>query len=114
MLMSIDKCFDAWMPAMRFALGRQKAFEAQRKMRPIIERAQQAEREGRIKDMQPLMAMCNPTKDIKDGFWRLEIRFSPIEDGKPLPPRSWITTILQPEDDDDRPSASQAREAVQG
>ena len=113
MQMSIDKCFAAWMPHMRLTLGRKRAFEAERKMRPIIERAQEAEREGRIKDMQPLMAMCNPTKNIEAGYWRLEIRFAPIEGGKPLHHRSWITTILEPENDDDR-SAPQARQAVQG
>lgn len=113
MLMSVDKCMTAWMPHMRATLGRQRAFKAERLMRPIIERAQEAERAGKIKDMQPLMAMCNPTENILDGYWRLEIRFAPIEDGKPLPHRSWITTILQPEEDDDRP-APQARQAVQG
>ena len=113
MLLSIDKCLAAWLPAMRFALGPRQALKAQNIMRPIIERAQSAEDEKRISDMQPLIANCNPTADIKAGWYRMEIRYHPIEDGKKQPARSWIATILKPEEDDDEPSSPETRKAIQ-
>jgi len=113
MLMSVDECFKCWMPAIIQSLGSAiKAREACDRMRPIIERAKTAEREGRISDMQPLMAMCNPTEDCRRGIWRLEIRYTPVVDGRKGEPTSFIKTILG--NPDDRPAPAQARAAVEG
>jgi hypothetical protein len=113
MLLSTEKCLDCWFPAMKFALGFKRAKQAQRAMKVVIDKAKEAELEGRIKDMQPLFATCNPTSSIHEGFYRLEIRYHPVVDGQKLQARSWITTVLEPEEDDDRLS-TQAGEAVEG
>jgi len=112
MLMSVDECFKCWMPAIIKSLGSAiKAREACERMRPVIERTKAAEKDGKISDMQPLMAMCNPTEDTARGIWRLEIRYTPVVDGTKGAPTSWITTILG--HPDDRSATASSRAAIE-
>jgi hypothetical protein len=99
MLMSIDACFKCWMPALVKSLGAQRAREACDGMRQVIQRAQTAELEGRIKDMQPLMSRVNTSESIAQGYFHLEIRYCPVVDGVKQPPTSWRATVLKPEEE---------------
>jgi hypothetical protein len=99
MLMSIDACYKCWMPSLTKSLGKERAKLACDVMRPVIERARKAESEGRISDMQPIMATVNTSETVDQGYWYLEIRFCPIVDGEKLPRTSWKTTILKPQEE---------------
>lgn len=114
MKMSADACLSIWWPAIVSSIGRPRARLARPLMERLIDKAKDAEAEGRIADMQPTFAIVNTAETIADGYWFLEFVYHPVVDGKKGSRARWTATILTPEDNDDRAPEEETGSTEQG
>lgn len=99
MMMTVDACLGFWRKAMIAVLGPERAELAQRRMHAIITKAKQAEDEGRIADMQPLFAIPNmDSAKIDAGWYSIEIRYREVVDGTKGDMKSYVSSVLTPDD----------------
>lgn len=96
MRQSVEDCLRYWRPGLRSSMSDDDIDRAFAAMRPIIARAKKAEDEGRIWEMQPMMAMCNSRQKIEQGWFFMQIRYQPITDGQKGTPVIKTFTILEP------------------
>lgn len=101
---------------MRFltsAYGQRKARLARERLEAVIAKARWAEEQQRIADMWPSL-VTDSADEIRAGQLTLTVIYRPVIDGQKGDRQRWSTTILHPENPNDRPPEAQERAPVQG
>lgn len=115
MQLSIEKTFRLWEPIMLPYLGRERTEEACWRMRPIIEKAMQAESEKRIAFMQAVIGPVNTAEEMRRGNFYLEIFYHTVKDGVwQKETKRFRKQILKGNDDQNGTAQETTGQAVEG